>query len=62
MSDGISHDSTGNKLYYAFGAGNENAKFLTEMRFNGSVTAAPDSVSTRTHSTAMNYNVLHSGR
>jgi hypothetical protein len=62
VSDAFSHDSTGNKLYYAFGSGNENAKLLTEMRFNNSATAAPDTITTRTHSTQANYNVLHSGR
>lgn len=63
VSDSFAHDSSGLKLYYAFStSGNESGKILTEMKFNKSITASPDTITTRTFATARRYNVLHSGR
>lgn len=57
VSDAMAIDSTGTKLYVAFGTGDENAKSITEVRYAGTT------FSTRAMAgNSRRYNVLHSGR
>jgi hypothetical protein len=56
--DAMALDSTGTKLYVAFGSGDENNKQITEVSFNSGTNA----FTTRTFGAAMRYNVLSAGR
>jgi len=57
VGDAMAIDSTGLKLYVAFGTSNENAMSITEVRYSGTT------FTTRAMSgNSRRYNVLHSGR
>lgn len=59
VGESMAIDSTGNKLFYAFGSGNENTKTIAEVAFN----PASNTITTRTvGATPKRYNVLSSGR
>ena len=58
IGEAMAHDSDGNKLFYAYGSGNENAMQLAAVSFNSTA----NTISTALVGANKRYNVLHSGR
>ncbi|MFM8981143.1 MAG: hypothetical protein ACKOSS_11875, partial [Planctomycetia bacterium] len=57
VSDAMTIDSTGTKLYVAFGTSDENTKSITEVRYSASAFSTRAMVGN-----SRRYNILHSGR